>query len=214
MELIGHELSRVVYLTNVVRSDGSPFQPEIAQKVIQKYSFVKYPNVDELQKDSFAFSIGKFRDFQIDDLKVYGDGVIVSSKCRTEILSEFLGDLFNWIKADFGLREVAILKPETYVESGIVVRAERDISSLLSPPKRVASLLEQALAKNTGVQYQPTGIGFETDSEGLKLRRRPMRFSLERRVGLPFGTNVFYSVAPLATADHLELLAGLEGLAD
>ena len=213
MELIGHDLSRIVYLTTMNRREGGVFLPDIAQKAIQKYSFVKYPNLDELQKENLAFNVGKFRDFQIDELNVYPDGVIVASKCSTEILSEFLGDLFGWIKSDFGYREITILKPEMHFESGLVVKTDKDITSLLSPPKRVTNLIEQTLAKNTEEEYQATGISFETDSEGLKKRRRPGRFRLERRVGVPFGTNTYYSIAPLTSADHLVLLDGLEGLA-
>ena len=114
MELIGHDLSRIVYLTTMNRREGGVFLPDIAQKVIEKYSFVKYPNLDELQKENLAFKLGKFRDFQIDELRVYTDGVIVASKCSTEILSEFLGDLLVWIKSDFGYREITILKPEMH----------------------------------------------------------------------------------------------------
>jgi hypothetical protein len=68
--------------------------------------------------------------------------------------------------------------------------------------------------KFTQAEYQPSAIHFETDSEGLKTRRRPNRFTLERRVGIPFGGNLFYSQAPMKSADHLSLLGALEGLAD
>ena len=128
-------------------------------------------------------------------------------------IDEFLGDLFGWIKSDFGYREITIRKPEMPFESRLVVKTDKDITSLLSPPKRVTNLIEQTLAKNTEAKYQATGISFETDSEGLKKRRRPGRFRLERRVDLPFGTNTYYSLAPLTSTDHLVLLDGLEGLA-
>ena len=213
MELIGHDLSLIVYLTTMNRREGGVFLPDIAQKVIQKYSFAKYPNLDELQKENLAFNVGKFRDFQIDELNVYTDGVIVASKCSTEILSEFLGDLFGWLKSDFGYREITILKPEMHFESRLVVKTDKDVTSLLSPPKRVTNLIEQTLAKKTEAEYQATSISFETDYEGLKKRRRPGRFGLERRVGVPFGTNTYYSIAPLTSTDHLVLLDGLEGLA-
>jgi hypothetical protein len=214
MQLIGHELSRIVYLTNVTRRGGGAFLPDVAQRVLQKYSFVKFPGVDELQKESQSFSMGKFQDFQIDDLKVYSDGIIVAGKCDTDILSAFVTDLFGWIKTDFGLEEVSILKPEMHFESGLVVKAERDLTSVLSPPKRVANLIEKAMAGATQAEYQPSVITFEADSEGLKTRRRPTRFSFERRAGVPFGANVFFSTAPLTSANHLALLTGLEGLAD
>ena len=78
-----------------------------------------------------------------------------------------------------------------HFESGLTVKTDKDLTSLLSPPKRVTNLIEQTLAKNTEAEYQATGISFETDSEGLKKRRRPGRFRLERRVDLPFGTTTY-----------------------
>lgn len=212
MELIGHELSRIVYLTNMVRSGGGAYLPEVAHGVVQKYSFLKFPNLEQLQGETHAFGMGKFQDFQIDELKVYGDGIIVSAKCSTELLSEFVSDLFGWVRSEFGLRETKILEPEMYYESGLVVRAAKDLASVLSPPKRVSTVIEKALARQA--DYQPTGISYETDSEGLKTRRRPVRFAVERRAALPFSTNVFYSIAPLTSVDHLSLLTTLEGLAD
>jgi hypothetical protein len=50
MELITYELSRIVYLTNVARDGGGAFWPDVAQRVIQKYSFVKVPNIDDLRR--------------------------------------------------------------------------------------------------------------------------------------------------------------------
>jgi len=70
------------------------------------------------------------------------------------------------------------------------------------------------MADATQAEYQPTTIYFETDSAGLRTRRRPNRFTCQRRVDLPFSTNVSYSQAPMKSDDHLALLEGLEGLAD
>jgi hypothetical protein len=212
VELIGHELSRIVYLTNVMRRDGGAYLPEVAQGVLQRYSFVKYPNIDQLQTEAQTFAVGKFQGSQIDELKVYSDGVIVSAKCNTELLHQFVTDLFEWIRAEFGLEQITILNPEMYFESALVVKASKDITPVLSPRKQVSTLIEQALAGQA--DYRLTGIAYETDSEGLKTRRRPSRFGIERRVGVPFFTNVFYSTAPLTTADHLSLLTALEGLSD
>lgn len=214
MELIAHELSRVVYLTNVARREGGVFLPELAQKVLQRYSFVKFPNVDDLQRESQTFGLGKFQELQVDELKVYSDGVIVSGKCNTGMLEAFVADLFGWIKAEFGLEELSILKPEMHFESGLLFRPKVDITTILSPPKRVANLIERTMLEATQEEYQPTTIYFEADTVGLSGRRRPNRFTVERRIGLPFSANVFYSQAPLRSESHFALLEGLEALAD
>jgi hypothetical protein len=181
---------------------------------VKQYSFLKFPSAEELQKDAQTFAVGKFRDVQINELNVYSDGIIVSGRCDTKVLEAFLGDLFGWMKADYGYEQTTIIEPEMHFESNLVVRANKDLTAALSPPKRVTSLIEQTLTRFTDAQYLPTSTSFETDSVGLKTRRRPYRFSFERRLGMPFAKNVFYSQAPLRTDDHLSLLAGLEELAD
>jgi hypothetical protein len=214
VELIVPDLSRIVYLTNFGRKDGGVFQPDLVQKVLQNYSFLKFPSVEDLQKESFMFGLGKFQGFQINELNVYNDGIIVSGKCNTNILEAFLAHLLEWVRNDFGLEELTILKPETHFESSLLVKAEKDLTSIVSPPKRVANLIEKAMARVTEAEYQSTAIYFETDSAGLKTRRRPNRFTLERRVGVPFAANVFYSQAPMRSDEHFALLQDLEGLAD
>jgi hypothetical protein len=214
MELIIHDLCRIVYLTNVGRKDGGVFQPELVQKVLQKYSFVKFPSVEDLQNESQMFGMGKFEGFQINELNIYNDGIIVSGKCNTNILERFVIDLFGWIKSDFGLEEIAVVKPEMHFETALLVRSEKNLTSILSPPKRVTNLIERTMIRATQAEYQPTTTYFETDSAGLKTRRRPNKFTLERRIGIPFAANVFYSQSPMRSDDHFALLVDLEGLAD
>ena len=50
MELIGFDTSSVVYLTQVYRPAGQPYMPEAAAKLVQRYSFAKFPTLDDLQK--------------------------------------------------------------------------------------------------------------------------------------------------------------------
>jgi hypothetical protein len=214
VELISQEVSRLVYLTNIVRSEGNAYLPELAQRVIQKYSFLKFPNADDLQKDTQIFSLGRFRDTQINELSVYGDGVIAAGRCSTKLLQAFLSDLFNFVEVEYGYRQSNILDPETHFESGLLVRSAKDLTSAIAPPKRVTTLINQTLRKNNDAEYLAFGTHFETDVRVPNRRRRPVRFSLERRLGIPFEKNVFYSQAPLETDDHFALLEGIESLAE
>ena len=134
---------------------------------------MKFPNLDQIQGENHAFGIGKFQGFQIDELKVYGGGIIVSAKCNTELLLEFVSDLFGWLRSEFDLEQAKILEPEMYFESGLTLLLS------WSPPKRVSTVIEKALARQA--DYQATGITYETNSEGLKTRRLPVRFAVERR---------------------------------
>ncbi|WOH72814.1 hypothetical protein RX330_31805 [Bradyrhizobium sp. NDS-1] len=214
MELIGYDVSRIVYLTNFVRREGSGYLPEIAQRVIQTYSFLKSPSADDLQKDAQTFAMGKFQGIQINELSVYGDGIIVSGRCSTQTLQDFIADLFAMMTKDFGYIETRVLEPEMHYESSLIVRSGKALDSVIAPPQRVTTTIEQTLRAQTRAEYRPIGFNFETDVSGLGTRRRPVRFSLERRLGVPFSKNVFYSQAPITSADHLALLEKLEQIAD
>lgn len=213
MEFIGHDVSRIVYLTNIVRTEGSTYLPELAQLVIQRYSFLKFPNADDLQKDTQAFAVGKFGDVQINELNVYGDGIIVSGRCSTQKLEAFTQDLFDVVQG-LGYSQSDIFEPEMYFESSVVVRARKDLANSFGPPPRTTSLVQDALTKQTRAKFLPFATHFETDLQGPKTRRRPVRFTLERRAGIPFDKHVFFSQAPIRTEDHLALLEQIEALPD
>jgi hypothetical protein len=214
VQLIGYELSRIVYLTNVGRLAGGVFLPEVAHQVIQRYSFAKAPTLDELQKDGQTFAFGKYQEVQLNEFKIFTDGVIVAGVCSTDILDAFLSDLFSWLKSAYGVEEIRLQEPEKHFESALLVRAEKDLIPIISPPKRATDLIRRTISQVTDSDFQPTTTYLEADPKNLKTRRRPNRFTLERKIGLPFATNAFYSQSPLKSGDHFSLLEGLEGLAD
>lgn len=213
MELIGYEVCRIVYLTNVARPAGGVYLPELAGRVIQQYSFLKFPNADDLQKETQTFAIGKFRDVQINELSIYGDGIIVSARADTSLMEAFISELFT-IAGEFGLAQLDILEPEMHFESSVIVQSSKDLSSILSPKNDAASLVQSSLKRATGAAYHPFAIHFDADLQEPKTRRRSVRFNLERRIGLPFSKNIYYSQAPMRSADHLSLLSKLEQIAD
>jgi hypothetical protein len=214
MELVGIESSRVIYLTQVVRPAGQIYLPDAAAKLVQRYSFAKYPSLDELARDSQVFGMGKFRDVQINDLQIYSDGIIVSARADTAILDEFVKDLFVWAGKEFGVVQAVTAKPEKHFESSLVVQSKTDLALSLNPQREVTEILNRVYRGNlTDVgPFQLSGYILDCDPSRVSLRRKPVRFSLERRLGVAFSENVFYSVAPLHTQDHLKVLADLDAL--
>jgi hypothetical protein len=210
MELTVFETSRVVLLTQVHRPAGQAYLPEVAAKVVQRYSFARHPTLDDLQKDTQIFGMGKFRDVQIAELGVYGDGVVVSGRCNTQLLNDFLDDAFHWLAAEFGIVTIPYLTSEKHFESAIVVHSRVDLGAVITPPKSVADLVSEVMERETGAKYVSSGAMIDCDP--APLRRKPIRFVLERRIGRPFSEGLFYSQAPLKTDDHLALLRDLEAL--
>jgi hypothetical protein len=214
VDIVGYETSRIIYLMNLFRNKGSAYLPEVAEKIIREYCFLKFPNADEIQKENLNFALGKFQEVQIGELNIYADGIIVSGRCETKPLEDFVKDLFVKIEQGFGFTLSKIVEPEMHFESSILVQSARDITSVITPHKRAVSLLEKSLSQHTKAEYRPSGIHFETDAKSAPTRRKPARFTFERRMGVPLAHNIFYSQAPMRTEDHFSLLEQLEALAD
>ncbi len=214
MELAAIELSRIVYLTHRVRPAGQMYVPDAVQKFAQRYSFAKLPTVDDLARVPISFSLGKFKDVQIDEFQIYNDGIIVSAKANTEVLESFISDLISWTEKEFGLVEAVTATPEKFFESAIIVKSVKDLALSLSPRNDVAEILNRTFRGNlVGVgPYQLSGFILDCDPSQFAATRKPLRFLLERRWGIPFSQNVFYSHAPLRTQDHLQVLSDLERL--
>jgi hypothetical protein len=148
-------------------------------------------------------------------LSIYNDGIIVAGRCSNQLLDEFIEDLFDWAAEAIGLIPVKGVRSEKHFESAIVVQSDTDLAALVSPDEAASNLISSALTSANAVPFRPSGAMFDCDPEAVanaKLRRKPSRFSIERRLGLPFSDNFFYCQAPLKTDDHLEVLRSLEGL--
>jgi hypothetical protein len=198
-------------LLNIFRPQGAPYLPDVAAKFIARYQFAKPPALDDLQKDTVIFQIGKFQDVQIAEFGVYGDGLIANGKCDTQFLEAFLEDVLSWAQAESGMAQILTHRNEISFESNIIVQSESDIAALIAP--NAVQLVTNNLQDKLGVSFQPCGLVFDCDASAIKIRRKPWRFYIERRVGISYSENIFFCQAPLRTADHLDLLQSLEKMA-
>jgi hypothetical protein len=213
MELVAIDTSRIVYLTQLRRPAGQMYLPDAALKLAQRYSFTKLPSPDELTREPVAFSMGKFQDVQINEFQIYGDGIIATARAGTEILDAFISDVLRWGEREFGLVQAAIAKPEKYVESAILVKSTKDLMLAVAPANDVAEIVNKAIRRHiSDVPYRHAGFVLDSDPAAFPGRRKPLRFVVERRLGVAYSENVFYSVAPLHTKDHLKVLSELEAL--
>jgi hypothetical protein len=209
MELVALETSRIIYLTQVVRPEGQVYLPDAAAKLVERYSFVRHPSIEQIVAPQVTFAIGKFKDVQIDELQIYPDGIIVAARCNTAVLDEFVGDLFAWAKDTFGLIIPSTTKSEKFFESIVVVKSTKDLALSISPRNDVAQLFNDLFA-DKAASFRISGFTLDCDPAQFLGRRKPLRFTLERRAAIPFADNVFFSHAPLRTDDHLRLLNEIE----
>lgn len=210
MDVLGYEKSRVLRFAHAFRLQGAPFVPETFAKVIARYSFAKYPTLDDLQKEGPSlFQIGKFQDVQIDEFGIYSNGYAASGRCSTELLDAFLDDVVAWGTQEFGLTFILTDRQEQHYESSIIVQSSADLASIIRP--NISQAVAEALTKATGIRHAPTGVIFDSDPEDAapgKVKR--VRLFIERRLGFSFKENLFLCNAPLSTPDFMRMLQGLE----
>jgi hypothetical protein len=213
MDLVGIDSSKVVFFTQVHRPAGQLYAPDAFAKLIERYSFVKYPSPDQVLP--YTFGIGKFQNTQITELSIYNDGITASSASDTDLLDTFIDDLLAWAARELQLIEAPANKPEKYYESSIVVKSTTNLASVAELRSGLSNILQPALeAAKIDAALQLSGLIFDFDLPRVQsLKRKPFRLTIDRRLGVPFSENVFYSQAPFRTKDHVEVLASLEKIA-
>jgi hypothetical protein len=212
MKLLAIEISRLTALFNVTRLKGQSYMPLIAAALVERYSFAGSPaSFSELTADRVDFNHGLFDGSAIDKLEVYGDGVIVSSRSNTDLLDNFMHDLLSWISSEYGIEIVPTRKNDRIHESQLVVSAHESILEPLSSLELISELISSLVKENYGLELKFRSLGYSLSTDPTKSAEiRPAAFRLERRLAAEFELNQFYSIAPLRTSQHLEVLHKIE----
>lgn len=179
----------------------------------EKYGFVEVPKtVADLDfKKGVSFLQGYYGGEIIDKFQVYENGVLCEAKANTNLADAFMSELIVWAAEAHKLpiKETGI---RAYV-SQIEITTAVDIGSIFSKVNSIGDLLADAL-KDYGEPFQDyriSGLKMHYDSMAMPIPR-PSEFSFERRQGLLYSTNQYYSSAPVRTDSHLHILEALERL--
>jgi len=209
MELLHVELTKITYLTILRRPKGQLFLPLAAQGLVDRYHFQGLPE-NLLSEPPLTFEHGVFDDSAIAELRVYNDGLVVSSACRSETLDAFIQDLLIWTKTTYEMQEIQQLRQGAIYESALVVQLDIDPDRII-PWARPIEKMVSAKWESYGrpkFKFEFDCISVSPDPSERSLV--PINFLVERRAGVSFDKNIYFSAAPLKTSDHLEVLAEFE----
>jgi hypothetical protein len=209
MDLLQIETSKITLLTIVQRPGGQLFLPRAAVELVKRYQFQKFPT-DLLAEPPLTFEHGLFRDSAIDEFQIYNDGIIVTSASPADLLDDFLTDLFTWAEAQLGLKEVPALRVGKVYESAVVVAMNIDDDKLLPWAAPAMKLLREKWEQGGRPAGPITFQAARLTTDPVNRNITPVAFRLERRANIPFEKGIYFSTAPLSTADHLEVLAQIE----
>lgn len=218
MHLLSVKQARSIWLINAV--DLNPRGLNLfglINPIVAKYNFKVYPTkleelvgkeVIEIKFDGGGFQKDPQNNIAI-TLTIFNDGFVVDTRSSTRDSDAFLDDFLNYLSNEFGLSPYQdVLRSKIYV-SELWVKTEKYLNALnpklANFSKRLTSLIEGH--SYHPIAYETSGIIFWTDPI---VTNPPTPFRLERMIDRPFAENRYYSVAPLQTDIHLEMLNELE----
>jgi hypothetical protein len=222
LNIVSFDSARVTWLfpleefAPAAGSDGRSVLAAIAAR----YGFAQLPTIttrDDMAKKGLPFGLGQFdidgARVSISDFLVYNDGIVAIAE-KTEWADKFLEDVVEWVKREFGFREPSSGIRKLYA-STLIVEFERPLSRLISGYELISELVSSRSITITPDRkpLQFSRLDFEVDKTTLDGQTALPKFILERRGGVSFSQERYYSAAPMHTAHHLEVLTEIEKLA-
>lgn len=195
-------------------SGANVFTPDLVAAVRDRYSFWEAPTkIAECDLDAGGanFTTGRFKDHNVDALRILRTGILAQGILSTETLDAFLDDLIQFASDRFGLTHTETEPVGRAYLNAVSVEMTNGFEARFDSLKEAQNTLERglrALGFSTG-GYQFHGLTLQTDPQQTS-PIQPSKFLIERRANTPYSSHTFYSEAPLATADHIRLLEQLD----
>jgi hypothetical protein len=199
----------------VAGADGRAILAGIAAR----YGFTRLPAIttrEDMAKNGTQFGVGQFEidgaRVNIPDFIVYNDGIVAVAE-KTEWADKFLEDVVQWVKGEFGFRDFSSGIRKLYA-STLIVDFEWPLSRLLRGYELISELISSRtitiMPSRKPLQF--SRLDFEVDKTELEGQLALPKFILERRSGVLFSQERYYTVAPMHTASHIEVLTEIEKL--
>jgi hypothetical protein len=192
----------------------------IVSLLAARYNFSILPTIttrEDMAKNGLQFGMGSLEDngqrFVVTDFIVYNDGIVAICE-KTDWAETFLENVVQWVIAEFGFRTPSSGIRKLY-SSTVVVDFETNLSQLFVSYERIAELISSRaviiMPERKPMHF--SRMDFEADKTELQGQVALPKFILERRGGVKFSQERFFSIAPMHTADHIEVLTEIEKLA-
>ena len=219
MKIVGHALGIIVILfppEEIRPTRGLPIA-EAVISVRDRYGFLQAPNLDrpisELDQEGYQFTGGTFvcrnENFTINEFTIYNDGISITS-WNTDTSELFFEDLMSWAREELEFRPF-VHGPMKIYRSNITVKFDQPLSQIIKGFDKFSNALSTALEMHTEfsmpVDLIRIGMGVDQSKFG-KLSQIP--FSMERRIGVSFDEEWYFSEAPFPSKTHIRLLEELE----
>jgi len=213
MKVVSVQSGRAVWLFETIELNprGLDIYP-IFLAVRSRYSFATPKTRDDVEnaKDGVKFEHGSFKhggteSFSV-QLSIFNDGLVAETLAGTDCAEAFLEDAVNFVQKQHGLYFDPAMVGRKRYGSSLLIESHIGLSKLSASLEPIRASLSEA----TGRSPQASGLTFGFDPAEPSDGMGP--FTIERRIGVPFSTNRFFSSAPLKTSVHISILEQFERL--
>lgn len=216
MNLCSIKLARSIWLVPV--ADFNPrgrYFYNVISAMLNRYSFAQVPTLEEAVKDPdhLAFVQGSFQNRNSESIAVslivHKDGFVVDTGSSTQDCDDFMGELLDWLRDEFGFEDHAALTIKKVYVSELYFNMHGYRHMVNPVMEQFLQRLPSQIVGHGDVVLEVNGIAFGADPGG---HSKPVPFRIERAENIPSSENRYYSVGPFQTETHLNLLQELESL--
>jgi hypothetical protein len=216
MKLVSMEHGQVLMslIAEEVRPPSGYYLPDLLKAIAERYAFVTLPTIQDALREGAKFNQGRFidqdRTIEIKMLGVFSDGILVTT-FKTDDAVIVLEDMMS-LAEHFGFRRPLTLRPRQF-GSSVIVDFDSSLDNALQAIQSVKTAFAAALQAHYGwsLEIETSRLVVACDPTNLP-PQRTAELIIERRAGVPFSQNRYFSAAPLSTEAHLELLERFERL--
>jgi len=221
MKIVAQESARITVLfplEEVVPLSGFNGL-EAINKIQQRYEFLKVPDPgvsrEEIAKTGYKFGTGQIQlngtKGVIVQLGIFSDGISADAQ-DSEIAEKFLIDIIRYLQSDFSFRPFAT-EPRWFFHNQMVVEFKNSPAGLIASFGKISDAISKYLDRNYKTHVPMSFFRLDLQVDKNIVPEPAPKFILERRVGIAFEKERYYSSAPLRTVDHIALLEEIEKLA-
>ncbi len=214
MKLLTVGCARVVWLfpTAEVNPRGKDVF-SLIEALVQRYAFRDVPNISEALKANKGIKLagGVYSDAEYGSVQItfsiFEDGLVAETRTDTSATERFFDDVMDWAVNDLGFSLPVYVRKQ--YASELYVHTKKSLTTLNPKLEKFCRLLSNKAEIFGKVEYELTSLAFQAQQVS---QFTPATFRFEREASAPFESDRYYSIAPLPTGEHLELLTELEAI--
>jgi hypothetical protein len=214
MKLSAVLLARVVFFVESVELNprGSAYYPDIVKGLVERYGFKKFPEKfeDFDEQKGVTLLSGRHGNKTVERVIINSWGLTLDTTSSTRESEELLVEALTWGAEHLKLHfNPDMIKRKAYV-SQVIFYSDAPLLSINPILDVVGDRISKEVSNNLKLPYvfQPRGISLGIDPE---VQRIPVQvFSIERREGVAFSEDKYWSAAPVSTDTHLALIEEFE----